>query len=477
MDNRTACDKHVHFQRPAPLEEATTSPGCAELEDDSAMFLTPCACKLPNTCWQEQRLGAPMPTTLRFITASTSSGEDCSSAGNSLEADDDEFGLPLPLLHIPLERFQTAESWSADLENPCSTNLNYFHGEARLEHLLSEGTFTKVQTLCKCSKGEGEVEIQRWDEVSDSRVVVKRVRMSFVNANKESESDESVIHRQRCKRQLEDALTEIGIYCYLHRQQESCQYILKMHQAFEVGADAWLVIEHADGGDLHDTIEANHGKTSWRQGLEWTEQLLQAVDFLHKHHIGHRDISIENILLHGGKVRLMDFGQAVQTHSVAGTPLRYFCALGKGYYRAPERYVPVEKELKVLVPAGSNAGDIAFVTTGEYMCEVLLSGSAVAFQESVAEPCGYAVPPADVFSCGVCLFILATGRPPWEQAKPADPHFDYAQQVGLAALLDVYQSELPADAQRLLETMVQANPMQRPTITDCLAHAALLRHQ
>ena len=34
--------------------------------------------------------------------------------------------------------------------------------------------------------------------------------------------------------------------------------------------------------------------------------------------ISHRDISLENVLLSGGDVRLMDFGQAVQTHLETG---------------------------------------------------------------------------------------------------------------------------------------------------------------
>jgi serine/threonine protein kinase len=447
------------------------------------MFLTPSAGRLSpgggtGLCFSEQMIGVFTPTTLRFMTASTSSGEDCSSVGNSAETDDDEFRIPTPPpFPIEFERFLSAESCSEDLDNSCSTNLNYFHCEARLEQLLSNGAFTKVQSLGECSKGEGEVEIHKWDRVSDAKVVVKRVPMSFVNANKESEPDERAVHLQGCKRQMEDALTEIGIYCYLRRQQASCEYLLKMHQAFACGSDAWTVLEHADGGDLYDVIEANQGKTPLRQAIAWTGQLLQAVDFLHKHFIGHRDISIENILLHGGNVRLMDFGQAVQTHSAAGTPLRYFCALGKGYYRAPERYVPTETGLKVEAPAGSNAGDVAFVTHGEYMCEVLLSASSVAFQECTAEPCGYTVPPADVFSCGVILFILATGRPPWEQAKLADPHFDYVQRIGLAALLRSYQSELPPDAVDLLAAMVEANPMHRPSAAECLVHPGLLSHQ
>ena len=52
----------------------------------------------------------------------------------------------------------------------------------------------------------------------------------------------------------------------------------------------------------------------------WSWQLLQAVAFLHKQQICHRDISLENILLSKGDIRLMDFGQAVRRSLVVELP-------------------------------------------------------------------------------------------------------------------------------------------------------------
>lgn len=51
--------------------------------------------------------------------------------------------------------------------------------------------------------------------------------------------------------------------------------------------------------------------------------------YLHAHDIGHRDISLENVLLKNGVTRLMDFGMAAQTRRRCGTRLRYFRAVGK----------------------------------------------------------------------------------------------------------------------------------------------------
>lgn len=445
----------VQPQKPAPLEILASHD---RVEVDGLDYFTPAAGQA-GKCILLERLNSTHPSVLnRFVTASTSSGEDSSNDSTTSSAE----VLDVPE-EIPFMRFQTAESY------PCSTDLNHFHDKACLTTSLIGG-FTKVKALSACCKEQGEVELHNWSEVSDASVVVKRVRSSYLNANRESERDERAVHRHGASREMEDNLTEIGIYCYMQQQKDRSPYLLKMYQAFEVQSDAWLVLEHADGRDLFDVITSQ--KTSPTQAMEWTRQLLEAVNFLHKHFIGHRDISIENILLHRGSIQLMDFGQAVQTHSTAGDPLRYFCALGKPYYRAPERYVPVETEVNVVAPRGCCTGEIAFVQTGDYMCEVLLPLDAVAGHECIAETLGYTVAPADVFACGVCFFVLATSRPPWQQARASDPHFSFVQKEAIALLLEAHGSELQHEAVRLLSTMVQANPLQRPTVADCLMNSA-----
>merc|ERR1719183_19621 len=84
----------------------------------------------------------------------------------------------------------------------------------------------------------------------------------------------------------------------------------------------------------------------------------------------------------------MDFGQAVATHSLSGELLRYFCAAGKPYYRAPEQYVPPQSEVQVMMPRTSQPGDVAFTRTltDNYLCEVLLPVTASPGQKTTAPP-------------------------------------------------------------------------------------------
>jgi len=140
--------------------------------------------------------------------------------------------------------------------------------------------------------------------------------------------------------------------------------------------------------------------------------------------------------------------------------------------------VPREAEVQVVVPVGTRSGDVVFATTskGNYMMEVRLPPTKgtplplVPGTQTAAEPFGYAAAPADVFACGVVLFILATGLPPWREARSSDGHFAYAYTKGIPMLLKAWSRQLPAAEQELLVSMLRWDPSKRPTAEACLAH-------
>lgn len=388
-------------------------------------------------------------------------------------------------LSFEITRFITASDitegedgceWS-DCEGPLylKTDLNHYHSSAQLDFALSTGDFSKVKTLSECNGGKGNVELHHWHSEAagdKNTVVVKRISLDCLHGNTNSEREDRRVHRHQRKRQFEDTLTEIGVYSFLSEQNATSPFLLKMHTAFHTGDEAWLVLQWAEGGDLFEVVK--EGRSSMQTNVRWIWQLLQAVEFLHGLRIGHRDISIENILLHKGDIQLMDFGQAVQTHSVADQPLRYFSPVGKPYYRAPECNVPVDSSIEVVAPIESLPEQIAFVSAstskGAYLCDVYLPSCAVSGQKCYAEPAGYTIPPADVFACGVCFFIMARGMPPWKEAKPSDQHFAYIQSHGIGKLLRAWGISLESEVQELVAAMIMSDPLQRATLDMCLAH-------
>merc|ERR1719277_2623479 len=111
----------------------------------------------------------------------------------------------------------------------------------------------------------------------------------------------------------------------------------------------------------------------------------------------------------------MDFGMAVRSATDRGTQLRYFQAVGKDNYRAPECYVPPEPEVDVWTPPGAEPGQVlCLVAHGAYLCEVRLPENAVPDTLCQAVVWGYAAAPADIWSTAVCTSTLLLGGPAWE---------------------------------------------------------------
>lgn len=361
--------------------------------------------------------------------------------------------------------------------DPRNTDVAHFTNFADLDQLLA-GEFTRVRHLADAI--HGTVCLYRWcrpGEIGES-VVVKQMPNKTVFQNRGKESNEWQAHFDPTNAPIvEDALTEIGVLSYLSRQPDLPVYLLRMLGAFEdaVSQSTWLVTEFAEGGELFGVAAAGGVSEAQCRGYMW--QMLQATGYLHSHRIGHRDVSLENVLLKNGIVRLMDFGMAVQTHSQCGEPLRYFRLAGKDTYRAPECYVPTGATVRVEAPSTSHAGDVvlALAPSGS-LCQARLPADAVG--PCTAEVWGYAVPPVDVFACGVCLFSLFWGVAPWKRAIPAgaryDAYFGFVYKcgdAGIEQLLRSWQKPLLApEAMELLRGMLRPDPAGRPTVDECLAN-------
>jgi serine/threonine protein kinase len=366
------------------------------------------------------------------------------------------------------------------VSDPRITNLGAFRSQMNFPALPS-GAFTKVH---KISEGiNGSIMLYNWHrESGEIPVAVKMLRNNALESVLGTETDERLVHIEprRNAPLAEDALTEIGILTHLSNQSDLPASLLRMHGVFASGNATWLVTEYAEGGELFQVV-ASSGPLPEAQVKQYTSELLQAVSYLHRHNIGHRDISLENILLKEGTSRLMDFGMAVRSHSASGTPLRYFRAVGKSFYRAPECYVPVATDVRVTVAADQKAGDVVLAQTewkGEdYLCEVRLPEYATPGKTCKADVWGYTTSPADVWAVGVCCFIMGFECPPWSQATLDDDSFGYIHAVGEtgleAVLLNWGKELLSQEAMQFIKDMLRIHPRQRPSAAACVERSWL----
>ena len=199
-------------------------------------------------------------------------------------------------------------------------------------------------------------------------------------------------------------------------------YIVKLIEVFvRPGEAMYLVMELVKGGDLFDSIVEKQRYTAV-EARRAMRRLLSAVHYLHHDsNIVHRDLKPENILCSSPThVKLADFGLA---KIVKADGLKTFC--GTPTYFAPE----------VLQRRNTVAGE------GRY-------GK-----------------PADMWSLGVILYILLTGKPPFdpdmeESSKPFEVDFESDGHVW---------SNIPL-AKDLVQKMLCLDPRRRFTVRQACDH-------
>ncbi|KAG5834217.1 hypothetical protein ANANG_G00259230 [Anguilla anguilla] len=133
----------------------------------------------------------------------------------------------------------------------------------------------------------------------------------------------------RSEEQLEDYITEIDILA-------ACRHgnIVTLLDAIFFEGWLWILIEFCPGGALDDIMLELERGLSEQQISEVCCQTLQALSYLHQHHIIHRDLKAGNILLTlEGQVKLADFGVSAKNES---TLQRRATFIGTPYWMAPE---------------------------------------------------------------------------------------------------------------------------------------------
>ncbi|XP_029417609.1 sperm motility kinase-like [Nannospalax galili] len=104
-----------------------------------------------------------------------------------------------------------------------------------------------------------------------------------------------------------EVMSEVGIVKALDHPN-----IIKLFHVIKTRKQSYLVMEHADGGDLADYLE-KVGRLQAEEARPIFTQMACAVEYCHENGIVHRDIKVENIPLDDKEhFKQCDFGLAVK---------------------------------------------------------------------------------------------------------------------------------------------------------------------
>ncbi|XP_014805397.1 PREDICTED: calcium/calmodulin-dependent protein kinase type II subunit delta isoform X14 [Calidris pugnax] len=212
----------------------------------------------------------------------------------------------------------------------------------------------------------------------------------------------------------------------LEREARICRLlkhpnIVRLHDSISEEGFHYLVFDLVTGGELFEDIVARE-YYSEADASHCIQQILESVNHCHLNGIVHRDLKPENLLLasksKGAAVKLADFGLAIE---VQGEQQAWFGFAGTPGYLSPE---VLRKD-----PYGK---------------------------------------PVDMWACGVILYILLVGYPPfWDE----DQHRLYQQiKAGAYDFPSPEWDTVTPEAKDLINKMLTINPAKRITASEALKH-------
>ncbi|KAL1326238.1 CBL-interacting serine/threonine-protein kinase 23 isoform X4 [Arachis ipaensis] len=191
--------------------------------------------------------------------------------------------------------------------------------------------------------------------------------------------------------------------------------VIRMYEVMASKTKIYIVLEFVTGGELFDKI-ASSGRLKEEEARRYFQQLICAVDYCHSRGVCHRDLKPENLLLDAtGMLKVSDFGLSALPQQVREDGLLH-TTCGTPNYVAPE----------------------------------------------VVHNKGYDGAKADLWSCGVILFVLMAGYLPFEDNN----------------LVNLYKKIFKAeftcppwfstDAKKLIIRILEPDPAKRITIAEVI---------
>lgn len=279
-----------------------------------------------------------------------------------------------------------------------------------------------------------------------------------------------VKHDQHQERRHATMLEKLRYERAIHAKLQH-PHVLRLTQSFSDRRYTYLVLELCPNGSLLD-VSKDLGPLRFDDARYYLLQLLTALDYLHRGNVLHRDLKLANLLIDADyKLKVADFGFASElTHN--GDKKRTVC--GTPNYIAPE--ILLSGQQRSSMAASSSTSPLRSPTvpqspTGRKSPPAPagspLNQPASGRSSPLLDMGASAVPPADgystsadIWSFGVVMAALFTGRPPFE-TKSVEDTYDRIRRCQ-------YQlpSYVPPVAAGLIRSILQLQPEHRPSLLD-----------
>mgnify|MGYP000231612463 CR=1 FL=1 len=241
------------------------------------------------------------------------------------------------------------------------------------------------------------------------------------------------LEREVAIKVMHDHLTDDGDYAtkFIREARHTARLahpnIMSVFDQGHVDDTLYLVMEYLPGMTLRDLLN-DYGTLTVEQSLDIANAVLQALAVAHREGILHRDVKPENVILvNDGRIKIGDFGLARPVNNATDTGKSL---LGTVAYIAPELLTRSQADNR-----------------------------------------------SDLYSVGIMLYEMLTGKQPFTGDTPMQVAVQHAQQpMPFAAELNPTVSRAVDD---VIQWSTQKNPTDRPkdarTMLDALKHALTRR--
>ncbi|KNA07012.1 hypothetical protein SOVF_175830 [Spinacia oleracea] len=194
--------------------------------------------------------------------------------------------------------------------------------------------------------------------------------------------------------------------------------IVELFEVMATKSKIFLALELVRGGELHAKV-SKEGKLEEQTARSYFRQLISAVDYCHSRGVFHRDLKLENLLLdQDDNLKITDFGLSAFFEEEENNQVLLRTTCGTPHYVAPE----------VVSKRGQ----------------------------------GYDGSKADIWSCGVILFVLLAGYLPFHDENVMQMY----RKVNKGDF--TLPSWLSAEACDLITQMLDPNPSTRITLAEIM---------